>query len=475
MSRGALLQLVAKNEIDNYLADGDLTNSVFQNIIKKVTNFSEVPFSFYASSSSKWGDTIRFRVNKVGDLITQMYLVLKLPSLSVADINDCSEADKNEINSTLRVKWNNYIGNSVIEYATLKIGGQIIDRLTGEFLQLSTNLYDSMWSKLCMIGHHNSLNTPQTRIDDQYIYVPLRFFFCTDLTKALPVIALEYHDIEVEIKLRTWDFNYLVLSQVSNTDILPDGSTTAKTVSKRNFSHTNYHITLKNFTDIRLDCNFILLDGEERINMAKKRHEILITQTQQMTTNCNITDSIYLNFTNPIKELIFVFQRNDYALLGEIFNYSGKPNYIPLNPDGTIVKDITDSLWDQIPDVHLLDTLSIEFNGIERVPLRDYKYWHYVQNYENYKTKCDNNIYMYSFGLNSKENMGSCNFSMLETVRFNVKLAIPDPPYTYLVNSTPPNNTITVGVGSTITANIYGCNYNIFVIESGMGGLMYTI
>lgn len=475
MSRGGLLQLVAKNEIDNYLVDDNLKNSVFQNIIKKVTNFSEVPFSFYPSGGCSWGDTIRFRINKVGDLITQTYLVLKLPPLSVADIYDCPNptVNNNEITSTLRVKWNNYIGNSIIEYATLKIGGQIIDRITGEFLQLSTNLYDSCWSKLNMIGHNNTLTSPQTRIDDQYIYIPLRYFFTTDITKALPVIGLEYHDIEIEIKLRTWDFTHLILSQVTNTELLSDGTTVVKQVSKRNFCHTNYHITQKNFTDIRLDCNFIFLDADERVNMAKKRHEILITQTQQMTSICNITDSIYLNFTNPIKELIFVFQRTDYALLGEIFNYSGKPQYVPLNSNGSIVQEITDSLWNQIPDAHLLDNMSIYFNGVERVPVRDYVYWYYVQNYENYKTKCENNIYMYSFGLNSKENMGSCNFSMLETVRLNITLATPDPPYGYLITDT--NKTITVGVGSTITANVYGTNYNIFVVEGGMGGLMYTI
>lgn len=472
MSRGALLQLVAKNEIDDYLIDSDLKSSPFQNTIKKTTNFSESPCSFYPTGNCTWGDTIRFTVKRMGDLITQMYLVLNLPALSVKDIYDAPPSDQNEIDSTLRVKWNNYIGNTIIEYVTLRIGGQIIDKLTGEYLQINTEIFDSGWSKMCMIGQHSSLTAPQTRIDEQYIYIPLRFFFCTDTAKALPIIALEYHEVEVEVKLRTWHFTYLVLKQIDDVDIKSDGSTTTQ-VSKKNFQHTAYHITQKTFNDIRLDCNFIFLDGEERVNMAKKRHEILITQTQQLHIAVKSTDPIYLNFTNPIKELFFVFQRTDYAELGELFNFSGKPMFIPMKNDlDSNITQITDRLWNQIPDAHLLDTLSIEFNGIERVPVRDYKYWHYVQNYENYKARCDSNIYMYSFGLNSKENMGSCNFSMLDTVRLNVRLAVPDPGYGYLVQDV---NTVTVGTQDPMTISVYGNNYNIFVIESGMGGLMYTI
>ena len=466
MSRGALLQLVAKSEIDNYLIDQTIKTTVFNNTIKKISNFSEVPFSFYTTGASTWGDIVRFRINKIGDLLTHMYLVLKLPNLSVEDINDCPDPNDNNItNSKLRVKWNDFIGNTIIENVILRIGGQKIDEMSGEYLQFHTELYDLCWSKLCMVGHHDSLTFPQTTIEEQYVYIPLRFFFCNDVTKALPVIALEYHDIDVEIKLRSWDYSHLVLSQVNNYD----GVSTE--VSKKKFSHTDYHITKKEFTDIRLDCNFIFLDEQERINMVKKRHEILITQTQKIIIQCNKSDAVYLNFTNPIKDLIFAFQRNDYFNLGEILNYSGKPLFIPLD-GSTIEATITDRLWEQIPDKHLLENMNIEFNGIERVPQRDYKYWHYVQNYENYKTKMEHNIYMYSFGLNNKENMGSCNFSMIDSVRLNIELSKPKT-YPFLTGST--GKTITVGPNNHITAKIYANNYNIFVIESGMGGLMYTI
>ena len=465
MSRGALLQLIAKGEIDDYLIDNDMKHSLFHNTIKKTTNFSEAPTSFYSSNGCCWGDTVKFTIKKVGDLLSNMYLVLELPNLSVADI-----VGKNEsiLNSKYRVKWNDYIGNVIIENVILRIGGQKIDEMSGEYMQFYTNLYDMSWSKLCMLGHNMSLIYPQTSIDNDIIYIPIRFFFCNDISKALPVVALEYHEIEIEIKLREWDYTHLVLQRVINrTDA------NYSEVSKMNFAHTNLYIKMKPFLNLHLDCNYIFLDADERKMVAGNRYEYLITQTQSMKTTCQTIDSIYLNFTNPIKELIFALQRPDYASLGELYNYSGKPKYIPIqtdfDPNGDV--DITDILWFQIPDKHLLDTMNIEINGIERVENRDYKYWHYVQNYEHYRSKIDHNLYMYSFGLTTKENMGSCNFSMLDSIKFNIKLSTPETfPYYY-----DGSKNITVGPNNNTVITIYGNNYNIFVIDGGMGALMYAI
>ena len=467
MSRGALLQLIAKGEIDNYLIDTDINKSLFNSSIKKATNCSEAPFSFYPSGKASWGDTVKFTIKRIGDLLTNMYLVLELPTISVEDIIGLNE---DPMKSIFRVKWNDYIGNAIIENVILRIGGQKIDEFTGEFMQLYSNLYDMPWSKMCMLGHNKNLVYPQTFIDNDIIYIPLKFFFCNDITKALPVLALEYHEIEIELKLREWDFTHLVLQRVIN---IVDSSGKFNEISKLNFAHTNLTITKKDFSNLHLDCNFIFLDSEERIYVAKKRYDMLITQTQTLVTSCQPQDSIYLNFTNPIKELIFAFQRPDYVNLGEIFNYSGKPKYIPIIPPGPSgeIED-TDRLWFQVPDKHLLETMSIDINGLERVPSRDFKYWHFVQNYEHYRSKVDHNMYMYSFGLSPKENIGSCNFSMLDTIKLKVNLSI-DETYQYHCNI--PTQTISVGPTSNMIIKVYANNYNIFVIESGMGGLMYNI
>ena len=468
MSNGALLQVIAQgkritSEIDDFLITNNIKKSIYNNVIHKITNFSQIPLSYYPEGANTWGDTIKFTINKVGDLVTSMYLVIELPSLSVEDIETIPR--QNERTSNYRVKWNDYIGNLIVENVTLKIGGQKIDEMTGEYMQFYTELYDATICTSAMIGYDNVLNKPQYQIDKQFLYIPLRFFCCNDISKALPIVALEYNDIEVEVKLRKWDDTYLVLKELyinDNNDM---------TLSKLNYLHTSKKIRLKKYNNIRLDCNTIFLDAEERREIVKKRHEILITQIQKLIIPCSHRDSIYLNFTRPIKELIFAFQNRKYINLKELFNYSGKPKYVPHTLNGVEVNEITESLWTSIPDKHLLDNMNIEFDGIERVPTKDYKYWHYVQNYETYKKKIDHNLYMYNFGLSTAYNKGSCNFSLFNTVKINIKLTDIS---SYYYNKKLESK-ILIGHCNKTLLKMYAVNYNILVIESGMGGVMFTI
>jgi len=458
-TRGSLLQLIAKGDIDKYLyqdlEDVKIERSIFKSEIKKITNFSDSTVSLYPENSPSWGDTVTFKISKYGDLLSNMYLSFELPQISVEDIIDESE---NIATSSFKIKWQDYIGNIAIEKIILRIGGQKVDEQTGEFLQFYTDLYDKTWSKLCMIGHEKNLILPSTKIDKQYIYVPLMFFFCNDISKALPIYALNYHDIEIEIKLKSWDDLYLVL--LSITDNISD--TESKT-SKLFYKHTNKTILKKNLTGFRLDCNYIFLDDIERKYFLENKHEILIQQVQYQEQSILSNEKIFLNFNNPIKELIYVFQSNTIENLGEVFNYSGKPKYLP-----STITDFTESLWIQIPHKHLLDKASMQFNGNDRVSEKDYKYWYLVQNYENYRNRIEHNIYTFNFGLNTKENTGSCNFSELDEVSLTIKLADTTNEIYHRDGST-----TSIGLGTYNKIKIYATSYNIFKIDSGMGVVMF--
>ena len=363
--RGSLLQLIAKGEIDNYLFEDqkntEIKKSVFKSNINKITNFSSASLSLYPENSPSWGDTITFKISKYADLLTSLYLSFELPQISVEDITGLSESIAT---SSYRVKWQDYIGNIAIEKIILRIGGQKIDEQTGEFMQFYTDLYDKTWSKLCMIGHERSLIIPSTKIDKQYIYVPLKFFFCNDIKNALPIYSLNYHDIEIEIKLRSWDNLYFVLRTL--TDNISDSE--SKT-SKLFYRHTNNSIPKKDISGLRLDCNYIFLDDSERNFFLENKHEILIQQVQYQEQSCLNNEKIFLNFNNPIKEIYFVFQSGDIENLGEVFNYSGKQIYLPSS-----VSEFTETLWFQIPNKHLLDKASLQCNGNDRVGEKDYKY-----------------------------------------------------------------------------------------------------
>lgn len=458
-TRGSLLQLIAKGNIDKYLYlnsdDSNIKKSVFNSEIKKITNFSDSSISIYPENSPSWGDTVTFKINKYGDLLSNMYLSFELPQITVEDISGLSESIAT---SNYRVKWQDYIGNVAIEKITLRIGGQKIDEYTGEFMQFHTDLYDKTWSKLCMIGHERNLILPSTKIDKQYIYVPLKFFFCNDISKALPVYALNYHNIEVEVKMRRWEDLYFVLNTI--TDNISDSESTT---SKIFYSHTNNTISQKKLSGLKLDCNFIFLDDNERNYFLNNKHEILIQQVQYQEQSILNNQKVFLNFNNPIKELIYVFQSSDIENIGEIFNYSGKSKYLPV---GTT--EFTEILWIQIPYKHILDKASMQFNNNDRVSEKDYKYWHLVQNYETYRNKLEHNIYTFNFGFDKGENTGSCNFSELDEVSLTIKLSDTTNEIYHRNGST-----VSIGPSSSNKIKVYAINYNIFKIDSGMGAVMF--
>jgi hypothetical protein len=463
-NRGVLLQLVARGDDYNKLyhnnINSDKSNEItlFKSKTKKITNFAEAPFSMPPEKKANWGDKVFFKIKKYGDLLGNAYIAFELPEISVTDIIGLNE---NERNTNYRVRWNEYIGNIAIEYVQLRIGGQIFDKQSGEFLQFYSDLYDTTWSKLCMLGHEKHLILPTTKIDKQYVYVPLKFFFNRDYDKLLPLCALQYHDIEIEVKLRNWDDMYYVLSTVQD-----ETSPTETKTSKIHFAHTNYKLTQKNINNFRLDCNLIFLDKEEREQVSQSRHEFLITQVQELKTTVKNVDRVKLNFQNSIKELIFVLQNQSNINNYEIFNYSGKPQYLPV---GTT--SITSTLWEQIPNKHLLNDARLLFHGYERVPTRDYKYWHYIQNYENYRNTILHNIYMYNFGLSKSEHTGSCNFNEIEDVVLELSLSNSSTEYIHYTN----NDTVNIGPDTTCNFTIYATSYNVIVIDKGLAQLAHPL
>ncbi len=464
MSNGALLQLESKNEFDDLLFGNDIELSEFKSTYNKITNFAEMPYSFYPTSTIQWGDKVVFKINKIGDLLTNMYLALELPEIKVSQIIGRTESD---VTSNYRVKWHDYIGYNIIENAILRIGGKIIQEMSGEYMMCYSDLYDNNWCNLKLSGHDGDLISPQLKIIKQFIYVPLRFFNCGNYNNALPINALRYHEVEVEIKLRKWDEVYLVLYQL--LDVKDEAGLITDPDSYK-YAHTHNALPIIPFNNIRLDCNFIFLEKEEREYYLKNKIEILITQVQSLHQNVSNVDSIYLNFYNPIKELYFLTSKNEIRALGELFNYSGKPAFIPFDSNGNEITQFTKALWVQIPEKHILLDASLLFNNVERVPNKDYKYWYLVQNYETFKTKPEHYIYLYSFGLNKNKNMGSCNFSMIDNVKLNIKLAGSDirrfslPIPEYIIELGPEDSTF---------ISVYGTNYNVLIIEDGLSELMY--
>ena len=201
MSNGALTQLVAVGAQDKLLKSDKLEDSIFKESEKKITNFVKATESIRPIGSSNWNSTINFKIEKKGDLLASVYFVVKLPKIS-RSLLDIKTDD-------YYLRWVDYVGNVLIESVKL-IGGQVIDEHYGDFMQVYTDLYDDDWNKK-IIGLDDTLITPSEEINETYLYIPLKFWFCNSLEKALPIISLQYHDIE--IYKRDFDCCYQVLQE----------------------------------------------------------------------------------------------------------------------------------------------------------------------------------------------------------------------------------------------------------------------
>ncbi len=448
MSNGSIIELVAKGQQDEDLIDISNKSSLFNYDITKKNKYTKGDMMFYSQGNINWGNTIRFNVEKQGDLLYGLYVKIKLPKLSISNLENIPPEDELDFNSKYRVMYTDYVGNVIVEKASLYINGQLIDELYGDYMQVYTDLYVSDWNRKAMLGLDDILNRPNLKIDSEIIYVPLRFTFCTDQRKPLPIIALQNSEIYVDIKLRDFHDCVSVLEIVNGE-----------------YFHSNVTHKTVQLEEVSLLASFYYVDLEERKQLAVSEFEILVTQTQLRTQEMNSQSTLEIDFNHVVKDMIFFIQPTSHIKYGEYFNWSSKMKYLPVE-----LKNISQTkLWDLEPQKHLLTKARMLFNGIERIEWRDHKYYYFLQNHENYKNSLESYVYVYSFniGPSKDSNYSGCNFSRLS----NAQLQVMSSPNNFIVDTNPqtkypsPNSYI---------LKCYATNFNILVIKNGVCGLKYS-
>ena len=173
---------------------------------------------------------------------------------------------------------------------------------------------------------------PRNALPETTLYVPLQFWFCRNPGLALPLIALQYHEVKINIELRPLDECLFAVSKVDATS----DSTSVKVANAY----------AKSLVAASLYVDYVFLDTDERRRMAQNPHEYLIEQLQ-FTGDESIGSSsnkIKLNFNHPCKELVFVCQPDAHvaycdsflpgrlmhkALGAQPFNYSDAVDALP--------------------------------------------------------------------------------------------------------------------------------------------------
>jgi hypothetical protein len=296
---GASLQLIAEATENNYLT-GNPQITFFKSVFRRHTNFAIESRKLNFSSKPNFGDDVNCRIPRGPDLLYKLYLYVELPEISVT-------ISQNEYKA---FRWLNWLGHSLVKNSKISIGQTEIDEQDGEWLHIWNELSQKEGKKSAyaeMIGNTPELtqihsvkgisSTDQTitLIDSKNLYIPLQFWFCKNPGQALPIIALEKSDIMVDIEFEKLE--ELIWASHQNTSEI------------RHKSKTDIFSPKPSLKNAYIYADYVYLDSDERKRFLNNRHEYLIEKVQtrgtSLTTPNNTTHKVELNFSNPVKELIW--------------------------------------------------------------------------------------------------------------------------------------------------------------------------
>jgi len=374
---GGLMQLVAYGAQDIYLT-GNPQITFFKVVYRRHTNFSMEAIEQTLNGTPVFDGTVDCTISRNGDLIHKMYVEFNVGEVLGSNAED--------------VHAN--VGHTLLKEMELEIGGQRIDKHYSHWLTTWNELTDHnpTGSKMTLLANSDirleqvagglassfepteyqkmSFNhigvaslDMTSKTDTPSAYVPLQFWFCRNVGLALPLIALQYHEVKLKIKF------------------CPEADIAATTG--------------KSLQNIKLWVDYIYLDTDERRRFAQVSHEYLIEQLQTIKVSSANGPQIF-NFNHPVKELIWIGEETGTAEVGPTAG-SGTP--------GTI-----DSA----------SKFKIKLNGHDRFSERTRNYFTKTQVYQHHSgfggTTVQDSIAVYSFALKPEEHQpsGTCNFSRID-------------------------------------------------------------
>jgi hypothetical protein len=285
---------------------GDPEVSFFRQNFRRHTNFAIKPERVDYIGQFNAGAEVTIPIKSKGDLLS--YVWIEAPDIQTA-FNTDTELQKGLFAT----------GQSATEF-TLLIGGQQVCKLDSLFIQGVHNvLYNDTSAKASCAAttalvSANAKSAIGTRVGSDYFVIP--FFFSEDWTKALPLVAMQYHEVEIRIKCR---------------------------------SGLNFNATPKVY------ANYVYLDTDERNRLLSTEQEILITQTQhQIMDTANITDTTVdvdlTYFNHPSKAIHLISSAADGTAWDNELKFDSATLYINGQP---LFEDMSDTYHHNVvPEMH---------------------------------------------------------------------------------------------------------------------------
>ena len=539
---GGLMQLVAYGAQDVFLT-GTPEITFWKVSYRRHTNFAMESIEQTFSGQADFGRRVTCTISRNGDLAYRTYLQVTLPEINQGLKNSTGSAT-----AGVYARWLDFPGEQLIAQVEAEIGGQRIDRQYGDSMHIWNQLTQSSEQQKGyhkMIGHTTQLVyitdpmfadvngpcastggpsqvcAPRKALPETTLYIPLLFWFCRNPGLALPLIALQYHEVKINIDFRPIGECLWAVGTLSPS---ASGSVAVSQAYQQSLVAASLYI------------DYIFLDTDERRKFAQNPHEYLIEQLQ-FTGDESVGSSsnkIKLNFNHPCKELIWVVQPDanvDYCssleansvlfktLGAQPFNYTDAVDALPnavhafagkeaVSGSGAFItstglfqmagalaldeptnlgqftgspfvtndaaygentgSSVSDAgtfvLAETALDMHCwgenpVVTAKLQLNGQDRISEREGSYFDVVQPFQHHTRHPDTGINVYSFALRPEEHQpsGSCNFSRIDNATLQLVLS-------------------SGAVAGTATAKVrvYAINYNVLRVMSGMAGIAYS-
>jgi hypothetical protein len=537
---GALMQLVAYGAQDVFLT-GTPEITFWKVSYRRHTNFAMESIEQTFSGQADFGRRVTCTVSRNGDLAYRTYLQVTLPEIN--------QDMKTSGTDGVYARWLDYIGEQLVAQVEVEIGGQRIDRQYGDWMHIWNQLTLSSEQQrgyFKMIGNTTQLTyitdpafaavagpcasaggpsqvcAPRNALPETTLYVPLQFWFCRNPGLALPLIALQYHEVKINIDFRPIGECLWAVKNLTATT----GTNSVSAAYQQSLVAASLYV------------DYIFLDTDERRKMAQNPHEYLIEQLQ-FTGDESVGSSsnkIKLNFNHPCKELVWVVQPDanvDYCasleggnvlfktLGAQPFNYTdaidalpnaihafGGPaetsgtnafinasglfqmpgavdtqglsatadwasgsNYQPFQDQvGTAVtgSSLSDAgtfvLAETALDMHCwgenpVVTAKLQLNGQDRFSEREGSYFDVVQPFQHHTRAPDAGINVYSFALRPEDHQPSGSCNFSRIDNAVLQLVL---------------SSGAVAGTATAKVRVYAVNYNVLRVMSGMAGIAYS-
>lgn len=474
---GGSIDILKTSAERQQFVDSNAPVSLFRSNYHKHTNFSiepiEIPFDTRSVLSETSSTTLRIKIPRNADMISKLYVIVKLP----------------EIYSTQqqRFRWTEKLGFAMIEEANITIGGQKIDTITYDWMDIyyKSHMTEEKYKQLLyMIGNRNEMIQPSLiqysraeneefpTIFDQELHVPLPFWFTKRIQSALPLCCLQKHEVFVEIIFRPVQQLFTVGGTYSSPDYASNELLSAieytdqRSGSTKTLADTRHRMLPEVFCQqsatkeisVSMLAEYIYLEDKERKQLVDHPQTFLIDTIQKTsfvavatsnTEGATLTD---VKVGHVSKGFYWYYRRTDVSESNMWLRYS---NILFVEEEGHLFRDT------------IMKTASFSYNGSTRIAEQGYQYFHTVQSFQHHTSMIPNGVLMYSFSQNPEQFQPTGNSDLTGIRKMTIHSVLHKIPLVGVTSEY---------LNSSLTYDLvfFNHHYNFLELSSGLGSLRFA-